>query len=229
MAGLKGVIREPRESARARRNSQNLGDNVEFVGAGSVVYLDGSGVLQLRLASAGGLENSSGELQIALATDPGLEFDGGELRVKADPPVMRTASGVGLSLDTDPGLEVDSNNLRVKIKAAGGVTRDSDGLSLTAAGTSQIGGVQQAAARADSGQDTVGLSSVTTSVTDPADAPANADALRDDLVANALAEIEAALGNLSTRDGELKTAIETLATEFNDLLAKLRTAGVLNP
>jgi hypothetical protein len=88
--------------------------------------------------------------------------------------------------------------------------------------------VKQATARADSGETAVTLTAVTTTVTDPADAPADADALRDDLVANALSEIETALGNLSTRDGELETSVETLATEFNDLLAKLRTAGVLN-
>jgi hypothetical protein len=108
---------------------------------------------------------------------------------------------------TNPGLEFDgSGDLQVKVKASSGLTVDSDGLQVTAA-----------TARADSSQNAITL----TSVTDPADAPADADALRDDLVANALAELQ-------TRDGELETAIETLAGEFNDLLSKLRTANLLD-
>ena len=136
-------------------------------------------------------------------------------------------------LDTDPGLENNSGALRVKIKAASGIVRDADGLSvdvtvLAAATEADKGVVNQSAARVDSGEDTVTLTGVTTAITDPADTPATADALRDDLVTNALSEIGTALGNLATRDTENETAIETLATEFNDLLAKLRTAGILN-
>lgn len=51
-------------------------------------------------------------------------------------------------------------------------------------------------------------------ITDPADAPADADALRDDLVANALSEIGA---NFSALD-----------TKINNILAKLRTHGLIN-
>lgn len=50
------------------------------------------------------------------------------------------------------------------------------------------------------------------SITDPADAPANADALRDDLVANALPEITAAL--------------DALGAKINAILLKLETAEV---
>jgi hypothetical protein len=104
---------------------------------------------------------------------------------------------------------------------------DAAGGGIIAAAGASRGGVLIAEARADSSQNAITLTSVTTTVTDPADSPADADALRDDLVANAINEIETALGNLSTRDGELETAIETLAGEFNDLLAKLRTSGAL--
>jgi hypothetical protein len=149
-----------------------------------------------------------GPLSLAVdiaSTDPGLEFDGsGDLQVKVASPIERTASGIGLNLAADPGLE-DVSGLRVKIKADSGLTVDGDGLQVT-----------PAAAQTDSSQDTLDLSSVT----DPADAPADADALRDDLVANALAELQ-------TRDGELETAVETLAGEFNSLLAKLRAADLL--
>lgn len=47
-------------------------------------------------------------------------------------------------------------------------------------------------------------------VTDPGDAPADADALRDDLVANAIPDIEAALDALGTKVNEIITLVETL-------------------
>lgn len=85
------------------------------------------------------------------------------------------------------------------------------------AGTSQRGAVLMAAASSDASS-TVSL----TGVTMPADTPADADALRDDLVANALA-------NLETRTSELKTYAEAIAANLNDLKAKVRTSGVLTP
>ncbi len=56
-------------------------------------------------------------------------------------------------------------------------------------------------------------SSTIAALTDPADAPATADILRDDLVANLIPE--------------LRDAIASLAAEVNDLRAKMRTAGHL--
>jgi hypothetical protein len=55
------------------------------------------------------------------------------------------------------------------------------------------------------------------SITDPGDAPADADALRDDLVANALSEIASALDALGAE----------FNTKFNDLLDKLQAAGLM--
>ncbi len=89
--------------------------------------------------------------------------------------------------------------------------------NIPAAADATIGGVLRAAARVDSGQISVTLGTVT----NPPDSPASADALRDHLVAHALVELQA-------RDTALQTAIQTLATEFNDLLAKVRTAGQLH-
>lgn len=153
-----------------------------------------------------------------VAPDNGLGTDSqGRITISLGDGLAISTGDIVVDLDSDPGLEFNSGDLRVKIKADGGVVRDGDGLSLSAATTTVIGGVQQAEARADSTQNSLTL----TTVTDPADTPADADALRDDLVANALSELQ-------TRDGELETAVETLAGEFNDLLAKLRTAGVLN-
>jgi hypothetical protein len=51
------------------------------------------------------------------------------------------------------------------------------------------------------------------SITDPADSPADADALRDDLVTNAIPEIESAL--------------DALGTKVNAILASLEAAGIM--
>jgi hypothetical protein len=99
-----------------------------------------------------------------------------------------------------------------------GLEISGDGLLvISAATTTTLGGVLEAAARTDSSESAITL----TAVTMPADTPVDADALRDDLVANALP-------NLETRTDELETSVETLAGEFNDLLAKLRTSGTLD-
>ena len=55
------------------------------------------------------------------------------------------------------------------------------------------------------------------SITDPGDAPADADALRDDLVANAIPDIESALNALGTE----------FNTKFNALIDKLQTAKLM--
>lgn len=150
MSGLRGQVREPGGSARARRNSQNLASNVEFIGDNEVIVLNGDGELTLTLASAGGLANVSNELTILLnptnsglaltsagiavnlATDPGLEFDSNALRVLANTSagIERTSSGIGVDLAADPGLEFDgTNGLRALVgdgleRVAGGIQID---------------------------------------------------------------------------------------------------------
>jgi len=54
--------------------------------------------------------------------------------------------------------------------------------------------------------------SVAHAITDPGDAPADADALRDDLVANAIPEIEA--------------AFDALGAKINELLARMEVHGL---
>lgn len=58
-------------------------------------------------------------------------------------------------------------------------------------------------------QDHISNASAAHSITDPADSPANADALRDDLVANAIPDIEAALDALGAKINLILTALET--------------------
>jgi hypothetical protein len=52
--------------------------------------------------------------------------------------------------------------------------------------------------------------SVAHSITDPADTPADADVLRDDLVLNTIPSIETALNNLGIKVNAILTAIETI-------------------
>lgn len=122
--------------------------------------------------------------------------------------------GSGLGDVIGPGSATD--NAVVRFNGTGGKTvqnstviaADNDGLNIPTGegykvnGTQVITDQQAAEANITSG-----------AITDPGDAPADADALRDDLVANAIAEIGA---NLTALD-----------TKINNLLAKLRTHGII--
>lgn len=59
-------------------------------------------------------------------------------------------------------------------------------------------------------------------ITDPADAPASADALRDDLVANALAEIRAMGKELAAKSNSLRTNVASLVTNQEALALALQ-------
>lgn len=48
---------------------------------------------------------------------------------------------IDVDLATDPGLEFSSNQLRVKVKSGGGVTRDSDGLSVNSDDLGDVAGI----------------------------------------------------------------------------------------
>ena len=119
------------------------GDLIVVVGAG--LELSSSGI-EIDLAANGGLAFSSGDLivivgdgleltvtgiEIDLAANPGLAFSSGDLIVTVGAGLELTMTGVEIDLATDPGLEFSSGDIRVKIKAAGGITRDGDGLSTT--------------------------------------------------------------------------------------------------
>ena len=76
----------------------------------------GDGITRTQV-NGGGNENSTWSVNASalVSGDNGLEASGNDLRVK---------------LGTDPGLEFDTG-LKAKVKAGGGITRDSDGLSIT--------------------------------------------------------------------------------------------------
>ncbi len=73
------------------------------------------------------------------------------------------------------------------------------------------------------------------SVTDPADTPATADALRDDLVANAILEIRGHLGDHktaidtleATSIGEIRDCVEGIKVKINGILAAMRASGLM--
>jgi hypothetical protein len=67
-----------------------------------------------------------------------------------------------------------------------------------------------------------------TAITDPADTPADADALRDDLVANALADIDANFDDIEAHVTVTNTSISDLQTAVNSIIAKLVSAGIFS-
>jgi len=100
------------------------------------------------------------------------------------------SAGDGISI-TDNGD--GTITITVVVRAGYGIDLDANGLAL-----------KQQAHETDA--------NTSHSITDPADAPADADALRDDLVANTIPDIESAL--------------DALGTKINNILAKLEAAEI---
>jgi hypothetical protein len=198
----------------------------------------GSTGLAILLADTS-LQLAAGGASVRLATTPGLEVATG-LKAKVQGVLTIDASGIKLSIGE--ALEADgSSNLRVKVKASGGITRDADGLSvdaanLPAATTTTKGAVKQAIAvpdqlaLTDSSGGTSGsgtIAAISTDITDPADAPVDADALRDDLVTNTIPSVEQRLAESRDAVATLAAYCISLEDKVNDLMTKLRAAGVL--
>ena len=243
MAGLKGQSRIPQTAdPRSRRNSANLASNVQWIGAAEAIALTGDGELTVTLTATGGLEVVSSALGINLDSTPGLVLASSGIKVLLDStePGLQLTSGLKVLLATDPGLEF-STGLRAKIKAASGVTRDSDGLSVNTsdlqADTSTYGTVKQQTLIADqtvltdssggtSGSGTIAAIGIV--VTDPADTPADADALRDDLVANTIPSIETELTNLRNAVATLAAYSTTIEDKINAMIAAEKTADQMS-
>jgi hypothetical protein len=94
-------------------------------------------------------------------------------------------------------------------KRASSTTTDlvtiSDGGNMNLVGVLKIGAIQVVGAQ----QAHIVDASTSNVVTDPADTPATADALRDDLVANTLPSIRTGLNNLGAKINSIFTAMET--------------------
>lgn len=107
--------------------------------AGMEVYLSASGAFYDYIGSVWSQRenDASDDVKVKVSN---LDTTGDYLadKIVAGDGISETDSGAGdatLTLDvdlaTDPGLEFDSNALRVKVKSGGGITRDSDGLSVS--------------------------------------------------------------------------------------------------
>ena len=100
---------------------------------------------------------------------------------------------ITVKVKADSGLTIDASGLQTVLKTGFGVIVDADGLQL-----------KQQANIADASE--------SHTITDPADSPATADALRDDLVTNAIPEIEGALDALGAKINAILALV--LAAEF---------------
>lgn len=205
MAGLRGQQRLPSGTpSRLRRSQNRLADTDTAFAPGGVIATAPDGTLTLNVSGTGGLENTAGELALKLRADEGLSLN---------------ASGLGTVLD---GATLE---------------RSAAGLKVTDATEAQRGSVFQQGLVADvgvivdnsGGTDGAGtIAAVGIVITDPADTPADADTLRDDLVANTIPSIEAELSNLRNAVATLAAYASDLENKINEMLQAQQTAGQMN-
>lgn len=106
--------------------------DIDSVSASNLVEVSGTdttpGYLGVKINAGDGLDQSvgsgGGNETVDIAVDVTDIIDTGA-------GLTESGNDIQVNLDTDPGLEFNGGPLRVKVKAAGGITRDSDGLSLT--------------------------------------------------------------------------------------------------
>ena len=193
--------------------------------------------LGVALRTNAGLNISSG-VGILLPASSGLQTLAGGLSVllPANSGLQTAAGGLSILLNATPGLEI-STGLRIKQPANSGLTVDSTGLFLALATTTVKGGVLKAALIADqavltdnsggtSGAGTIAAIGI--AVTDPADTPVDADALRDDLVANTIPSIETELSNLRNAVATLAAYNNTVKDKINAILLGQKNAGQMS-
>jgi len=230
--------RNARSPMRWRRAWQQVGGG----GATSSLLVDApfslaTGRLSLSLDAAGGLEVSSGALRVKII-DTSITRNasglGVALRTNAG---LSISSGVGILLPASSGLQTLAGGLSILLPANSGLGLAAGGLSLSLATLTVKGGVLMAALVADqavltdnsggtSGAGTI--AAVGIAVTDPADAPVSADALRDDLVATTIPSIETELSNLRNAVATLAAYSTTLEDKINAILAGQKTAGQMS-
>ena len=166
-------------------NKRDKANRIEDGTEGNLMALDedGNPADSLTTAPTGEFVGTSDTQELANKTFAELvgtqilasDGSGGLTEIDLDDWVTGTAGRLTVTDDGDGTI-----TLTVPLKASFGITSDANGLSLN----------QQA--------NVVDASAVHT-ITDPADTPATADVLRDDLVLNAIPDIEAALNALGTK------------------------------
>ncbi len=170
-------------------------DGIGAAKVGDVFSFGSDDTLTLNISY--GLQKMSGNLLIHLSSTGGLQVGGTSgisIKLASNSGLQVDINGISILLDSNPGLELGTGGIKVKLKSGYGIDVDSDGLKL-----------KRQAHEADA--------STSHTITDPADSPASADALRDDLVANTIPSIESALNSLGTK--------------INNILAKLEAAEVV--
>lgn len=113
------------------------------------------------------------------------------IKLKSTGGLEKSSSELTIKVSTIGGLQLASAGISVKCRANYGLTVDVNGLSLTGGQQAHIVDAETAHA-----------------ITPPGDAPASADALRDDLVTNTIPSLETALNNLGTKINAIYTALE---------------------
>jgi hypothetical protein len=247
--------RNPKTLKRQNRNWQRGAGNDGFTRSLNVTapLTVATGSLVLTLASNSGLEVASSALQIDVR-DTSLSLTaagiGVVLRTNAG---LNISSGVGILLPANSGLQTLSGGLSILLNATnpalsltGGLnvllngtslTKGASGLSVSAATLTVAAGVKMNALLADlavltdnsggtSGNGTIAAIGI--AVTDPADAPVDADALRDDLVLNTIPSIETELAKLRNAVATLAAYSTTIEDKINAIFAGEKTSGQMS-
>lgn len=130
--------------------------------------------------------------------------------------LTRVFNALARRLDQVEGIALNPDMRGRRVVNVGAAVDDSDAVSKYGIMDSVSAGtgieISNRAIRISS-QGTVADASESHTLTMPADTPATADALRDDLVANVLAEVQ--------------TALDALGTTINEIVAALESAGML--
>lgn len=188
-------------------NKRDKANRVEDGTENNIVLLDSDGNPKDSSSSLSDIEDLIGAPFAELAETKIIasDGDGGIQEVDLSDWITGTAGRITVTNDgdgtvtlqvvlkADSGLTSDANGIYPKLKTGFGIAVDADGLQLK--------------------QDTnIVDASESHTITDPGDAPADADALRDDLVLNAIPDIEAALNALGVKVNAILDLL--LATEL---------------
>lgn len=112
--GLKGFNREPRADPRARRNSQNLSGQAEFVPLNGAIQVDAEGMLAIVIAANQALESVDAGLRLNLDADSSLSVvDGALTIVLRDTTMVQDASGIGVKLAENGGIGTSADGLLI--------------------------------------------------------------------------------------------------------------------
>jgi hypothetical protein len=131
---VEGFLRLNDSTGKVQYQNSPAGTWVDFdsVTASNLVEVSGTdttpGYLGVKINAGDGLDQSvgsgGGNETVDLAVDVTDIID-------TAAGLTETGNDIQINLDTDPGLEFNAGALRAKVKSGGGITRDSDGLSIT--------------------------------------------------------------------------------------------------